>query len=125
MKKQDALTALSALAQETRLDIFRYLVEQGPQGVTAGQIGEQFGLPPPTLSFHLKTLQQAGLVERRRQSRSLIYSVAIGAMNDLLAYLTENCCSGHPEACALPVCDVDVDVDVDGHGTNPSLKQGQ
>jgi DNA-binding transcriptional ArsR family regulator len=102
MEKKDALIALSALAQETRLDIFRYLVARGPQGVSAGHIGEQFGLPLPTLSFHLKTLQQAGLVERRRQSRLLIYSVAFAAMNDLMAYLTDHCCAGHPEACALP-----------------------
>lgn len=104
MEKKDALTALSALAQETRLDIFRYLVERGLHGVPAGQIGEHFGLPLPTLSFHLKTLQQAGLVERRRESRSLIYSVAFSTMSDLMAYLTENCCAGHPEVCALPVC---------------------
>lgn len=105
MKKESIITALSALAQETRLDIFRYLVEVGPDGVPAGTIGEHFDLPSPTLSFHLKTLQQAGLLERRRQSRSLIYSANFAAMNALLAYLTENCCGGHPQACAVAACE--------------------
>jgi DNA-binding transcriptional ArsR family regulator len=104
MKKENAVVALSALAQETRLDIFRYLVQIGPQGLAAGQIGERFDLPGPTLSFHLKTLQQAGLVTRRRQSRSLIYAANFAAMNDLLAYLVENCCTGEPALCPVPVC---------------------
>jgi DNA-binding transcriptional ArsR family regulator len=101
MKKESMITALSALAQETRLDIFRYLVEVGPDGVSAGTIGERFDLPSPTLSFHLKTLQQAGLLERQRRSRSLIYSANFATMNALLAYLTENCCGGHPQACEV------------------------
>ncbi len=99
MKKSAVLVALGALAQETRLDIFRYLVEIGSAGTSAGQIGERFGLPLPTLSFHLKTLQHAGLVQRIRQSRSLIYSADFAAINAVLGYLTENCCAGHPEAC--------------------------
>ena len=102
MKKQDALAALSALAQETRLDIFRCLVEAGPAGVPAGQIGTCLGLPPPTLSFHLRTLQQAGLITRQRQSRSLIYAADFDRMNELVSYLTEHCCGGRPERCALP-----------------------
>ena len=101
MKKSAVLVALGALAQETRLDIFRYLVEVGSTGAPAGQIGARFGLPLPTLSFHLKTLQQAGLVHRIRQSRSLIYSADFAAVNALLGYLTENCCAGHPEACLV------------------------
>jgi DNA-binding transcriptional ArsR family regulator len=92
MEKIDAITALGALAQETRLDIFRYLVGIGPQGVPAGQIGERFELPAATLSFHLKTLRQAGLLECRREGRSLIYSASYATMSALLAYLTENCC---------------------------------
>jgi ArsR family transcriptional regulator len=108
MKKSAVLAALSALAQETRLDIFRYLVEVGSVGVPAGQIGERFGLPLPTLSFHLKTLQHAGLIQRVRQSRSLIYSADFGAINAVLGYLTENCCAGHPEICAIPTCEEDV-----------------
>ncbi|NJN46268.1 MAG: helix-turn-helix transcriptional regulator [Candidatus Competibacteraceae bacterium] len=107
MKKTAVIISLSALAQETRLDIFRYLVQKGPAGASAGQIGEHFGLPLPTLSFHLKTLQQAGLLERQRQSRSLIYSVNFAAMNALLGYLTENCCAGQPQDCAIPRCETD------------------
>lgn len=102
MKKSEVLSALGALAQETRLDIFRYLVAVGAGGAPAGQIGEHFGLPSPTLSFHLKTLQHAGLIQRIRQSRSLIYSVDFATINAVLGYLTENCCAGHPEACSLP-----------------------
>ena len=111
MKKESIITALGALAQETRLDIFRYLVEVGPDGVPAGKISERFDLPSPTLSFHLKTLQQAGLLERKRQSRSLIYSANFAAMNALLAYLTENCCGGHPQACTIPACEVQSSTD--------------
>jgi DNA-binding transcriptional ArsR family regulator len=103
MDKAQVLIALAALAQITRLDIFRYLVEIGPAGAPAGQIGEQFGLPLPTLSFHLKTLQQAGLIQRARQSRSLIYSADISAIKTLVGYLTENCCEGHPELCEWSV----------------------
>ena len=105
MKKEAVITALSALAQETRLDIFRYLVEVGPKGVPAGKIGERFELPSATLSFHLKILQQANLLKRKRQSRLIIYSANFAVMNALLAYLTENCCAGHPDACAVPVCE--------------------
>lgn len=92
--------ALSALAQETRLDIFRLLVEKGPQGTPAGEIGQRLGQPSPTLSFHLNQLRFAGLVTSRRQSRSIIYSANFKAMTDLLAYLTENCCGGRPELCS-------------------------
>lgn len=100
MEKKDAVTALTALAQETRLDIFRYLVQRGPDGAPAGQIAAALDLPPATLSFHLRTLQHAGLVERQRRSRSLIYAAHFGRMNSLLAYLTENCCAGDPSHCA-------------------------
>lgn len=105
MNKESVISALSALAQETRLDIFRYLVQVGPDGVAAGAIGEHLAMPLPTLSFHLKTLQQAGLLERRRRGRSLIYSANFVTMNALLAYLTENCCAGHPQTCAIPNCE--------------------
>lgn len=103
MDKQRVIAALSALAQETRLDIFRYLVEAGPEGVAAGKIGEQLGVPWATLSFHLKTLQQAGLLQRQRQSRSIIYFINVTTMDAVMGYLTENCCQGHPEACGLAV----------------------
>ena len=100
MKKSTAAAALGALAQETRLDIFRLLVQKGPEGLPAGEIGERLGQPSPTLSFHLNQLRFAGLVSSRRASRSIIYSANFKAMNDLLAYLTENCCGGRPEICA-------------------------
>lgn len=99
MKKSKAVVALGALAQETRLDIFRLLVERGPQGMAAGDIGERLGQPSPTLSFHLTQLRFAGLVTSRRESRSIIYCANFKAMNDLLAYLTQNCCGGRPELC--------------------------
>jgi ArsR family transcriptional regulator len=104
MKKSTAVTALGALAQETRLEIFRLLVQQGPDGVAAGEIGDRLGLPSPTLSFHLSQLRFAGLVTSRRVSRSIIYSANFKAMNGLLAYLTENCCGGRPGLCAQPPC---------------------
>jgi DNA-binding transcriptional ArsR family regulator len=89
-----AIEALSALAQGTRLAIFRLLVEAGSDGLPAGQIGARLDLPLPTLSFHLNQLRHAGLVSYRRQGRSLIYAAEYAAMNDLVGYLTENCCQG-------------------------------
>ena len=103
MQNLDVLTALGSLAQETRLDIFRSLVGIVAAGASAGQIAEHFGLPLQTLSFHLKTLQHAGLVQRIRQSRLLIYSADLTTINAVLGYLTENCCAGHPEDCGIPV----------------------
>ena len=100
MKKSDAIAALAALAQETRLDIFRLLVGTGPPGLPAGQIGDRLGQPSPTLSFHLNQLRFAGLITSRRRGRSIIYSANFKAMTGLLAYLTENCCGGRPELCA-------------------------
>jgi len=92
--------ALGALAQETRIDIFRILVEAGPEGLPAGAIGDRLGLPSPTLSFHLNQLRFAGLVTSRRESRSIIYSANFRTMKQVLAYLTQNCCGGRPELCA-------------------------
>jgi ArsR family transcriptional regulator len=103
MEKSDAITALAALAQESRLDVFRLLVQAGINGLPAGQIGEKLGLPSATLSFHLNQLKQAGLVTFRREGRSLIYAAEYSSMNALLAYLTENCC-GRDAVCA-PICD--------------------
>lgn len=100
MKKEAVIHALGALAQETRIDIFRILVQAGPEGLPAGAIGERLGLPSPTLSFHLNQLRFAGLVTSRRESRSIIYSANFKATNQLLGYLTENCCGGRPELCA-------------------------
>jgi ArsR family transcriptional regulator, arsenate/arsenite/antimonite-responsive transcriptional repressor len=100
MKKEAVIQALGALAQETRIDIFRMLVQAGHDGLAAGAIGERLGLPSPTLSFHLNQLRFAGLVICRRESRSIIYNANFGTMNQLLAYLTEKCCGGRPELCA-------------------------
>jgi ArsR family transcriptional regulator, arsenate/arsenite/antimonite-responsive transcriptional repressor len=102
MKKLVVIGALGALAQETRLDIFRLLVQRGPEGMPAGEIGARLGQPSPTMSFHLNQLRFAGLVTSRRESRSIIYSANFKAMTDLLGYLTENCCGGRPELCNLP-----------------------
>ncbi|WMS45190.1 metalloregulator ArsR/SmtB family transcription factor (plasmid) [Acuticoccus sp. MNP-M23] len=99
MENKDALVALSALAQETRLAIFRLLVETGAEGRAVGGIGEALDLPSATLSFHLKELKNAGLVAVRRESRSLIYSAKVSTMNDLIGFLTRNCCGGDMAAC--------------------------
>src|SRR5262249_2685103 len=100
MKKSAVIAALGALAQDTRLDIFRLLVQKGPEGLPAGEIGARLGQPSPTMSFHLNQLRFAGLVTSRRESRSIIYSANFKAMNDLVSYLTENCCGGRPELCS-------------------------
>jgi DNA-binding transcriptional ArsR family regulator len=102
MDQIGAIAALGALAHETRLALFRLLVPCGPAGLAAGAIAENLGVPPSSLSFHLQELVHAGLITQRRLSRNLIYSAEYGAMNDLVAYLTENCC-GRGEACA-PAC---------------------
>lgn len=102
MEKSAALLALGALAQESRLDIFRLLVQAGPGGMPAGHVGEQLGLPSATLAFHLKELRNAGLVTVTRNGRSLIYAAAYPTMNALLFFLTENCC-GRPAAPYLPI----------------------
>lgn len=103
MDEKRAIAALGALAQETRLALFRLLVTVGPAGLPAGVIAEQLGVQPSSLSFHLAQLVHAGLITQRRLSRQLIYSAEYGAMNALLAYLTENCCSHN--AVSAPVCD--------------------
>lgn len=100
MHTKNAIEALGALAHEYRLGIFRLLVEQGPEGLSAGAIGEAVGLAPSSLTFHLQNLHRAGLIVQRRESRSLIYSVDFEAMNDLVGYLTENCCAGSAASCA-------------------------
>jgi len=100
MDTTHAVAALGALAHEYRLAIYRLLVERGPEGLSAGAIGDAVGLAPSSLTFHLQNLHRAGLIVQRRESRSLIYSVDFDAMNDLVGYLTENCCAGSGESCA-------------------------
>ncbi len=94
MEAITALGRLGALAQETRLALFRRLVQQGPAGLAAGEIGAALAVPAPTLSFHLAQLERAGLVLSRREGRSIRYAAQYGAMEELLAYLYENCCQG-------------------------------
>jgi DNA-binding transcriptional ArsR family regulator len=106
MELSEAVSALAALAQPSRLEIFRLLVQAGAVGMPAGRIGERLGgLPSATLSFHLNQLRQAGLIGFRREGRSLIYAADYAAMAALMAYLGENCCQGDAAACAVPVCD--------------------
>ncbi len=99
MDASQVVTALAALAQPTRLAIYRLLVVQGPSGMAAGQIAETLGVSPANLSFHCKTLSHAGLLEMRQEGRFVFYQANFAAMNDLLGYLTANCCAG--EACGI------------------------
>jgi DNA-binding transcriptional ArsR family regulator len=94
MRAPEAVTALAALAHEHRLAIYRMLVEAGPQGLPAGEIAARLDLAPSSLTFHLQALQRARLISQQRMSRQLIYATDFGAMNDLVGYLTENCCAG-------------------------------
>jgi DNA-binding transcriptional ArsR family regulator len=96
MEKTDAVTALAALAQDNRLDVFRLLVQAGPDGLPAGAVAEALALAPNTLTFHFDRLRTAGLVSVRREGRSMIYAARFETMNDLLGFLTENCCGGVP-----------------------------
>ena len=98
MEIYEASQALAALAHETRLEIFRYLVKQGPAGQVVGVMAEEFDLPGATLSFHLRNLKLAGLIVMKRDGRSLIYSPNFRVINDLLAYLVEDCCQGSFES---------------------------
>jgi DNA-binding transcriptional ArsR family regulator len=100
MKTSQVIGALSALAHEHRLAIYRLLVEQGTKGMAAGLIGERIGLVPSSLTFHLQNLQRAGLIARQRASRQLIYSADFDVMNGLVGYLTENCCTASGENCS-------------------------
>jgi DNA-binding transcriptional ArsR family regulator len=96
MKPNDAVRALGALAQETRLAVFRLLVAKGPHGLAAGKIAEALDVLPATLSFHFKELSAAGLIEARTESRFIFYSARFDRMNELVAFLTANCCGGNP-----------------------------
>ena len=100
MDSPHTIACLSALAQETRLAIYRLLVERGPDGLSAGVVAEKLKLPASSLSFHLAHLTRAGLIVQRRLSRQLFYSADFAAMNDLVGFLTENCCGGNAAICA-------------------------
>lgn len=100
MEMTNAIRRLSALAQDTRLQIFKLLVNTGPEGLAAGEIGRRLDIPAPTLSAHLLVLSNAPLVQARREGRSIIYSADYGAMRELLAYLTQDCCGGRADLCA-------------------------
>jgi ArsR family transcriptional regulator, arsenate/arsenite/antimonite-responsive transcriptional repressor len=104
MEKPEAVSALAALAQDNRLDVFRALVQAGPVGLPAGHVAAMLGLAPNTLSFHFDRLRAAGLVTVRRDGRSMIYAARFETMNALVAYLSENCCGGMPELCAPEPC---------------------
>jgi DNA-binding transcriptional ArsR family regulator len=100
MEIELAVKRLSALAQDTRLQIFRRLVRKGPDGMAAGDLARALNIPANTLSAHLLILSNAALVGARREGRSIIYSVKFDAMRELLVYLTKDCCEGRPEVCA-------------------------
>jgi ArsR family transcriptional regulator, arsenate/arsenite/antimonite-responsive transcriptional repressor len=103
MRPLQVVKALSALAQPTRLAIYRLLVARGPEGMAAGRVAEKLKVSPATLSFHFRTLSHAGLIESEQEGRFVYYAANFTAMNEMLAYLTENCCGGDQAACAMPL----------------------
>ena len=102
------MTRLSAIAHETRLAIFRLLVQQGPDGMPAGEIAQRLAVAPPTLSFHLKELERAGLIQATRKQRQIIYAADYAGMRALIDFIMRDCCQGHPELCggiSMSECD--------------------
>lgn len=110
MEMIGAIEALAALAQGTRLEVFRRLLREGPKGLPAGEIAQALAVPPATLSFHLKQLERAGLLTSRRDSRLIYYAADIEGVRRLLSFLTRDCCQGRPEICG------DLGVDLSGYG---------
>ncbi len=105
MDTKNVLSALAALAQESRLTVFRLLVQAGPEGMAATKISEQAGVPPSSLSFHLKEMVHADLVNSRQEGRFVIYTANFKTMNGVIQFLTENCCGGNPcSSVCLPAC---------------------
>jgi DNA-binding transcriptional ArsR family regulator len=102
MELQPAVLALSALAHETRLAVFRLLIRAGPGGLPAGEVAARLRVTPATLSFHLAQLERAGLLSSTRRSRQIVYRVDLAGTRRLLAFLTEDCCQGRPDLCAGP-----------------------
>jgi len=117
MKSSEVVKALSALAQESRLAVFRLLVEQGPDGLTPGAIAEKLDIPAPTLSFHLKELANAGLISPRQEGRFIVYTTEFVAMRELVEFLYHNCCGVGVEGCG-PECIPAIKVKV----ANPKVK---
>lgn len=103
METKSAVTALAALAQETRLAVFRLLIEAGPEGMPAGEVGQKLEVPSATLSFHLKELSHAGLVTSRQEGRFVYYAANFEHMAALMSFLTQNCCRGMPQECLTVV----------------------
>lgn len=103
MENKEAVAALAALAQETRLGVFRLLIAAGPEGLSPGVLGEKLGVAPATLSFHLKELSHASLISSRQESRFIYYSANFERMAALMTFLTQNCCSGMPDECLAVV----------------------
>lgn len=97
MEKTDAVAALAALAQDNRLDVFRLLVQAGPEGMSAGEVAIALDIAPNTLTFHFDRLRNAGLVSVQREGRSMIYTARYETMNGLLSFLSANCCAGAPQ----------------------------
>ena len=110
MDERQAISAFGSLAQETRLRVLRLLVQAGPEGVAAGALAEQLGVSPSNISFHLSHLERAGLIQARREARSIIYSAAYPVLRDLIHLLMEDCCAGDPRVVAkecdptIPAC---------------------
>jgi DNA-binding transcriptional ArsR family regulator len=106
MESEQAILAFAALAQTTRLDVFRLLMEHEPDGLPAGDIARQLAVPHNTMSTHLAILSRAGLIDAERQSRSIIYRAMLNAVRDLTGFLVKDCCGGHPEICGPLVADL-------------------
>lgn len=106
MESEQAILAFAALAQPTRLDVFRLLMQHEPDGLPAGEIARQLAVPHNTMSTHLAILSRAGLIDAERQSRSIIYRAKLDAVRDLTGFLIKDCCGGHPEICTLLVADL-------------------
>lgn len=105
METKNVIAALAALAQESRLAVFRLLVQAGPEGLAASKIAQRLGLPASSLSFHLKELMHADMVVQTKDGRSLIYTANFATMNGLIGFLTENCCGGNPcSSICVPAC---------------------
>ena len=105
MENDSAITALGALAQGTRLDVFRLLMEHEPDGLPAGEVARRLDVPHNTMSTHLATLTRAGLIDAERHSRSIIYRARLDAVRELAGFLVKDCCGGHPEICAPLIAD--------------------